>query len=309
MKRKKLNLFIGVLLAIVFGLWLFVFKVRQSEIALVTTFGKPTGAPIDEPGAYFKWPWPIQKVHLFDKRIQNLDDALEESSTADGKIITCKIYLGWQIKDPAAFYPKFASSSLTDPEGDSISQAQLRLEDMARSAKRARLGKHPFSDLITTDASQFKFEQIENEMLADLQANVSSNNYGIELKYLGIKQLGLPQSTTEKVFDAMKSEQAVLVADIQAKGTLEAARIRQEASSQSQRLIAEAEAQAKTIQAQGQEQAAKYLEVFQQDPPLANFLLELHALEASLGSKSVLIFDRDTDPFGLFTKPPTATGK
>ena len=309
MKRKTLNFIIGGLLALVFGLWLFVFKVRQSEIALVTTFGKPTGAPIDEPGAYFKWPWPIQKVHSFDKRIQNLDDALDESQTLDGKIITCRIYLGWQIKDPAAFYPKFASSSLTDPEADSISQAERKLEDMARSAKKARLGKHPFSDLITTDPGQFKFEQIEKEMLSDLQDNVSSNNYGIELKYLGIKQLGLPQSTTEKVFAAMSSERAVLVAEIKGRGDRQAAQIRQDAISDSQRQLSEAEATAKGIQAAGQQQAADYLKVFQQDPALANFLLELHALEAALGSKAVLIFDRDTDPFGLLVKPPAATGK
>ena len=36
---------------------------------MVTTFGKPTAQPYDKPGAYFKWPWPIQKVYKFDQRV------------------------------------------------------------------------------------------------------------------------------------------------------------------------------------------------------------------------------------------------
>ncbi len=300
-----MNFTIGGLLVVIFALWLFVFKVRQSEIALVTTFGKPTGEPISQPGAYFKWPWPIQKVHVFDQRIQNLSDSFEETQTHDGRILMCEVYLGWQIKDPAAFYPKFASSSLVDPERDSIAQAERKLQDIARSFKKARIGKHDFSDLISTDPGQFKFEQIENEILADMQANVSSNNYGIELKYLGIKQLGLPQSTTDKVFEAMRTDRARLVNQIMAQGTRQAAAIRQDANSESQRLIAEAEAKAKTIQGQGQAQAAQDLAVFEQNPGLANFLLELNALQAALGSKAVLIFDKDTEPFNLLTPQPS----
>jgi len=299
MKRKSLNFVIGILLAVVFALWLFVFKVRQNEIALVTTFGKPTGAPISDPGAYFKWPWPIQKVHTFDKRIQNLDDKLDEQQLADGKILDCMIYLGWQVKDPAAFYPKFASASLTDPEADSIAQAERRLQEMARSAKKDVMGRHPFSDIITTDSSQFKFEAIENEILASLQASVQSNNYGIELKYLGIKKLAIPESSTEKVFGAMKSDRQVLVSAITAGGEREAAAILQKASSDSQTLIAQAQAQAKTIRGEGERAAASSLSVFQQNPDLAKFLLELNALPAAINKNAVLILDKTTQPFNL----------
>lgn len=300
MNRKTLNFIVGGLLVLVFALWLFVFKVRQSEIALVTTFGKPTGEPITNAAAYLKWPWPIQKVLIFDKRVQNLQDKLDESGTADGKILLCQIYLGWQIQDPAAFYSKFAGTSITDPEGASIAQAESKLQDIARSAKRARIGKHAFSDLISTDASQFKFDQIEHEMLDEIQANVKSNNYGLEVKYLGIRKLELPSSTTEAVFAAMKSSRQVLVAEIEARGAREEAQIRQQANSDSQRKINEAQAQAKEIQGEGQAQATAYLSVFEQDPTLANFLLQENALQSALGKNSVLILDGDTVPFNLF---------
>ncbi|MBI5773876.1 MAG: hypothetical protein HZA89_09065, partial [Verrucomicrobia bacterium] len=42
MKRNTLTLTIGGLLLVLFGLLLFMFQVRQTEVALVTTFGKPS---------------------------------------------------------------------------------------------------------------------------------------------------------------------------------------------------------------------------------------------------------------------------
>jgi membrane protease subunit HflC len=81
MKRNPLNMTIGALLIVIFGLLLFLFQVRTSEVAVVTTFGRPT-RPITEPGLYTKWPWPIQKVHKLDKRIQNFESKFEEISHA-----------------------------------------------------------------------------------------------------------------------------------------------------------------------------------------------------------------------------------
>jgi regulator of protease activity HflC (stomatin/prohibitin superfamily) len=43
MKRNLLTIITAAVLVVIFVLLLFVFQVRQSEIAVVTTFGKPTG--------------------------------------------------------------------------------------------------------------------------------------------------------------------------------------------------------------------------------------------------------------------------
>jgi len=47
-------------------------------------------------------------------------------------------------------------------------------------------------------------------------------------------------------------------------------------------------------------EAAKTLAVFQQNPELAVFQLQLKALENSLNQKSTLIFDERQSPFSLF---------
>src|SRR5690242_5573566 len=111
MKKNSLTLVIGFLLIVIFALLLFVFQVRTTQVAVVTTFGKPT-RPVPDAGAYFKWPWPIQKVYYFDKRIQNFEDKFTEDLTADNNNLLTSVYIGWRITDPKAFFPKFAGGSV-----------------------------------------------------------------------------------------------------------------------------------------------------------------------------------------------------
>ena len=77
MKRNALTFAVGFLLLLIFVLLLFMYQVRKSEVAIVTTFGQVTGDPVP-PGAHLKWPWPIQKVHKFDQRVQPFESKFEQ---------------------------------------------------------------------------------------------------------------------------------------------------------------------------------------------------------------------------------------
>src|SRR5271170_2980408 len=117
MKRNLITLLIGAVLVVIFALLLFVFQVRKSEIAVVTTFGKPGAQPITEPGAYFKWPWPIQKVYKFDNRVQNFQDIFSETYTHDNITLLSSIYVGWKISDGQRFLLTIRNGSIADAEG------------------------------------------------------------------------------------------------------------------------------------------------------------------------------------------------
>src|SRR5882672_10316547 len=106
MKKNLLTIGIGAELVIIFALLLFVFQVRQSEVAVVTTFGRPV-QNITKSGAYFKCPWPIQNGYKFDKRVQNFEDRFSQTLTADNNNLIVTIYTGWEISDAKEFYPKF----------------------------------------------------------------------------------------------------------------------------------------------------------------------------------------------------------
>jgi len=293
MKRNPLTLVIGLLLIIIFGLLLFVFQVRQSEVAVVTTFGKPT-RPITEPGAYLKWPWPIQKVWWFDQRVQNFEDRLTEGLTPDGFALLTSVYVGWRVSDPTAFFPRFAGSA------NPIAAAETLLDQWLGNAKTSVVGKHPLSDFVSTSDNGTNFVAIEAEILAAIQSQIRANNFGLEIEFLGIKRLLLPENVTQSVFERMTSERKVLADRFQYEGEAEAQRIRSDAERKAAELLASAEGQATEIKGKGEAEAAKSLKVFQQNPELASFIFRLSALEGSLKERSILIFDQHTPPFDLF---------
>jgi membrane protease subunit HflC len=295
MKRNLLIIITGAVLVVIFALLLFTFQVRQSEVAVVTTFGKPTG--VTQPGLHLKWPWPIQRVYKFDERVQNFQDRLSENLTADNINLLSSVYVGWRISDAEQFLRQFA--------GGSVTTAQTMLESMLRSAKSVAVGKHPLSDFVSANPKQLQFSQIENEIKQTLQGDLQTNNCGIQIEFLGIKQLGLPESATQAVFGRMTSERQVLISRAQYEGEAEAQKIKANADRQAAETLANAEAEAKRIRGEGEAEAAKTLPTFQENPELANFLLRISALQQSLNQRSTLIFDQRTPPFDLFRSIPT----
>jgi len=299
MKKNILTILIAAVLVVIFALLLFTFQVRQSEVAVLTTFGKPAANNLDQPNLYFKWPWPIQQVYRFDQRVQNFEDKYSENLTADNTMLLTSVYVGWKISDAKEFFPKFA--------GGSVEAAQRQLETMLRSAKAAVIGKHNLSDFVNADPKQLKLENIEDEIKTAVQNQLATQNYGISIEFLGIKKLGLPESVTQTVFDRMKSERQVLISEAQFEGEKQATIIKSAAERQAADVIANAQADATRIEGAGVAEAAKTLSVFQQNPQLAIFQLQLEALKNSLNQKSTLIFDERTPPFNLFQNLPANT--
>jgi len=156
------------------------------------------------------------------------------------------------------------------------------------------------SDFISTSDNGASFIAIEKEILAAIQSQLLTNNLGVEIEFLGIKRLQLPESVTQSVFERMTSERKVLADRSQYEGEAEAQRIRSGAERKAAEVLANAEGEATKIKGKGVADAAKSLAVFQQNPELARFIFRLDALEGSLKDRSILIFDQHTPPFDLF---------
>jgi membrane protease subunit HflC len=298
MKRNVLTVVIGAVLIVIFALLLFVFQVRKSEVAVVTTFGKPV-RDLTEPGPYLKWPWPIQKVYKFDQRVQNFEDKYSENLTKDQINLMTSVYVGWKISDAARFFPKFADGS--------VPAAQRMLESILRSAKSAVIGTNLLASFVNADSKQLRFDEIEREIQQSVQDQLETNNCGMELEFLGFKKIGLPESITQAVFARMTSDRQILINKYTYEGEGEAQKIKSAAERQASETVNNAVADATRIRGEGEAEAAKVLPVFQQNPELANFLLRIDALQQSLNQRSTLIFDERTPPFDLFTGIPANT--
>jgi membrane protease subunit HflC len=285
MKRSPLTIVVAAILIVIFGLLLFVYQVRKSEVAVVTLFGKIHDVKMT-PGPALRWPWPIENVHMLDQRIQNFEGKYEQFKLPDQNIIFLSVYVGYRIDDPRAFYPKFGT----------IPEAQKVLEGLVRSAKNEVAGQHPFSDFVSTDQKQMKFAQIENEIQQEVQKQVREKDYGIEIKFIQIKKIGLPDVVTQNVFDRMTSERQYYISKIQSEGEEEATKIKSAADSTAAKLLADADAQAFKIRGEGEAQMMKSLEILQQNPSLANFNMQMTALEQFLKKNSTLVLDESSSP-------------
>jgi modulator of FtsH protease HflC len=288
MKRNPITLITATVLAILFLFMLFTFQVRQTEVAVVTTFGKYSRS-ITEPGFRLRLPWPIERVYEFDNRLHNFEGKFDQTITKDQINILAQIYLGWRIDEPRTFLERF--------NGDVV-EAERTLEPIMRNATSEVLGRYAFSELVSTNLGALKFDQIEEEILSRIQGQ-AQQNFGLAVDLLGIKRLGLPESITTTVFDRMRAERQRLVASFQTEGEREARIIRANADGQANEILAQARAEAIRITGDAERQAQSYYSVFEQNPDLAIFLFQLKALEESLKDRSHLILDQQTAPLNL----------
>ncbi|SPE52126.1 Band 7 protein [Verrucomicrobia bacterium] len=293
MKRNPLTLIIGLLLCLVFVSVLLIFQVRQSEVAVVTTFGKPT-RPITEPGPHVRLPWPIQKVYKFDQRVQNFEDKLTEGITRDSFNLLTSVYVGWKITEPTNFFPKFAGAA------EPIAEAERLLGQRLAAVRSAVIGRHPLSDFLSLSDNGSNYLAIEQEILTTIQSQMEANNWGLQVEFLGIKKLQLPEQVTQAVFDRMQQERKVLAEKSQSEGEAEAQKIHSEADRRAAETLSIATGEALKIKGKGEAEAAKSLAVFQQNPALAKFIFRLNALEDSCKERTILVFDAHTPPFDLF---------
>jgi len=169
---------------------------------------------------------------------------------------------------------------------------------VVRDAKNAVIGRHDFSELVSPDPALVKFDQIEGEMKAAM-SETALKTYGIQIELVGIKQLGLPEALTAKVFDRMKTERERLVKKLTAEGIAEGVRIRSDAELKRDITLAEARRQALVLRGEAEAKATESYKILNQDEALARFLISLNGLEATLKERTTLILDEKTAPLNL----------
>jgi membrane protease subunit HflC len=291
MKNIAITIFILLVVAVMV-LYFVSFQVREIESALVTTFGRPTRG-ITEPGWYFKWPTPIERVYKFDSRMRVFEADLGETTTKGAVPIIVNTYIVWKIAEPLVFFNAVGT----------IKEAENKLLSQLSDTQNKVIGRHYFAEFVNSDPSKIKFEDIQSEMLADLQKPVRAD-YGIEIKTLGIKQLKISEDVSKDVFERMRAERNRKTEATIAEGNAEATRIKTDADSKKTELLAAAEARAKAIRAEGDAEAAKYYKLLEEDPEFAIFLRKIEALKKYLEKRSTIVISTDTEPFELLKKMP-----
>ena len=283
------------LVVVIFVVAMMTFQVKETEYAVIKTFGKAktdaSGKIIQyEPGLHLKWPF-VDQVWRHDNRIQCYEltkGHLEQLTTADQYQVVVSTYVLWRIGDPGIFLKRLKSTE----------EVEEKLDAAVRDSRASIISQHKFSELINTQTSESKMAEIETAMQTAISRK-TMEDFGIEVIKVGIRQLGFPEQVTTAVFERMRAERDRHSQRLIAEGKSEAQKIRSEADRKASETLAQAEAEAKRIRGEGDEIAAKYYAVFQKNPELAMFLRNLEALRAGLNEKDTLILDTDTPPFTL----------
>ena len=293
MKNIALTIFV-LLVAVVLVLCWISFQVRETESALLMTFGEATSkSEITEPGWYFKWPAPIQRVYKFDSRMRVFEAELGETPTKGVVPIIVNTYVVWKIAEPLKFFNAVKT----------VKKAEEFLRSQINNTQNNVIGQYNFSDFVNSDKSRIRFEEIQARMLTDLQQAVR-DDYGIEIKTLGIKQLKVSEDVSKDVFARMGAERNRRTAATIAEGNAESVKIKSDANLKKEVLLVAAEARAKAIRGQGDAEAAKYYKMLEADRQLAMFLRDIEALKKILAKRSTIVLSADTEPFKLLKEMP-----
>jgi len=290
---------LGIVVLSIFVVVLVVFQVKETEHAVVMTFGQPkmagSGAAarvhVYSPGLHMKWPYPVDSVWRHDNRLQCYElkrGQVEQVQTADQYQIIVTTYVLWKVGEPGLFLKRVNTTA----------EAENKLDDVVRNSRSIVLGRHNLTELINVDPTQVNMAAIEKEILDHLH-EIAMTKYGIDVVFLGFKHLGFPEGVSTKVFARMQAERNRKSEEYRTQGKRDAQMIQARADLQASTRIATAETEAKGIRAEGDRAAAEYYAVFRSHPELAAFLRKLDALRRTLSEKSTLVLDTHTPPYDL----------
>ena len=260
------------------------FIVDEREQVVVTRLGDPRRT-IQSPGLYMKTPF-VEQLHTFPDLLMNSDADPAPIYTQDKKNLIVDNFARWRIVDPLRFLRSVQT----------ISGAQLRLDDIIYAAVREELGKRTLPEIVSGNR-----EEIMQAVAA--RSKTDARDLGIEVVDVRIKRVDLPEENKKNVFDRMRAERARQAKEYRAQGEEIALKIRAETDLEVTVITATAFEKSQKIRGEGDAEALTiYAEAFQKDPEFYAFQRTLEAYEKTLGEGTVVVLPLDTEFFRYLGK-------
>lgn len=264
------------------------FVVKEGERAIVIQFGKvqrddTTGdTVVYEPGLHFKLPF-IDSVRHLDARIQTLDDTPDRFVTSEKKDLIVNSYVKWRINDFARYYLSTGGNKL---------QAEALLKQKVNNGLRSEFGTRTIAQIVSGERSALMNQAME-------QASSSSDELGIEIVDVRVKQINLPTEVSNSIFQRMRAERAAVAREHRSEGQEQADIIRADIDARVTVMLADAERNARQLRGEGDASAAQiYADTYSKNPDFYSFLRSMDAYKASFNSKQdVLVIEPDSEFF------------
>ena len=282
------NLLIAVFVLLVMLASGSLFAVKEGERAIVIQFGKvqrddATGdTKVFEPGLHFKLPF-IDSVRVLDARIQTLDGSPDRFVTSEKKDLIVDSYVKWRIEDFARYYLSTGGNKL---------QAEALLKQKVNNGLRSEFGTRTIAQIVSGERSALMNQAME-------QASTSSDELGIEIVDVRVKQINLPTEVSNSIFQRMRAERAAVAREHRSEGQEQAEVIKANIDAKVTVMLADAERNARQLRGEGDAIAAQiYADAYSQNADFYSFLRSMDAYKKSFNSKQdVMVIAPDSDFF------------
>ncbi len=275
--------------ALLLALWATFFTVRETELVLVTQFGRPV-ATVTEAGLHAKWPF--QSALYFDRRLRVYNPRPSEFLTRDKKNLVIESYVLWRIADPQTF---------VESVGDAVA-AEMRLHDIAWAGLAAAIGNHDLDAIVSVDTETVRTGTMLDK-LTELTGSRALTEYGIDVVDVRIKRLNLPEQNKQSVFARMRAERERIARRYRAEGEEQALRIRADADRQREEMLSLAYKEAEQIKGEGDAEAARvYGQAYSRNPRFYKLVRTLEAYRKALDDETTIVLSSDSELLRLLTR-------
>ena len=287
MRKGKITcLIFGVVAVALLMTWLCTYTVSQREYVVLTRFGKPVET-MSATGLHLKRPGFLETVNRIERRTHIFNTKPIQLLLGDKNPIIITCYICWRVKDPLLFFQSLLSSQI----------ATQKLSDMVNSQMGNALGAFKLDNIINTDPSKVKLDELEQQILSNTNAS-ATERYGVEVVEIGVRRLAYPAVVADAVYNRMRSEREKEARKFRAEGKEEATKIRAKADRQAKEILAEAYKQAEILKGEGDQKALKiYAEAYSKDKEFFEFLKSMELYKDILDDRSTVIMSTDSDLF------------
>lgn len=295
--------------------------VDETEFVIVQRFGRIVAVydRAEDKGAHLKWPWPMDQVFRFDRRVTVSLPPGRELFTRDRKNLIVEAFIGWKIPEPSSdeisdfaqrpvvkFYRSLGRADV----------AESRLSSRLQAILTSRFGQTELSELIsapdsdTAPSTDSPLDRLSAALKQDLMQRADEaaslrDQMGIEIVDVRIKRLNLPSGNLQAVYERMRSERQKIAERYRSAGLAESRVIRSRAERQAAELLAQANAEAERIKAGGEADVLRILnEAHAEDPEFYELLQALDAYKQLLGEQTTLVLSASNSLWKLLTDGP-----
>lgn len=287
MSPRTLNALLLTLFAL-FALNGALYTIKETERGVLLQFGEVIDPDL-KPGLHFKLPM-MHEVRKFDARTQVSNSEQTDYLTKESKFLSVDAFVMWRVDNVQRFF--------TATGGD-VHKAELLLMPRVKDGLKNKVSERTVHEVVSGQ---------RDALMTDLTKQVSAlalKELGIKVVDVRVKRVDFPASTSESIYNRMRTEREREAREHRSQGNEMAETIKANADREQRVLLAEAYRKAETLRGEGDAEAAAIAaRAFGKDAEFYKFYRSLQAYRASFNKPSdVMVLDSNGDFFRYMNKP------